>query len=171
MDRRGYDKNTLACLHTKSEVTFWSIFILVDYLLYLSLVLGSFTYHTLQWEPLPVFHSSFCSGFTAWRKGHGTNTHDFVQKHVTRLVNYPATLCILSDFCCNTRRFNFHRWSPSGETAHNKATQNPTVLEVRPSSFLKTPTHRLARAWDTTVQARSKMWCNVELCIGAWLIN
>ena len=88
------------------------------------------------------------------------HTWPLCQKHVTRLVNYPATLCILSDFCCNTRRCNFHRWSPMGETAHNKATQNPTALGFRPSSYPKTPTHRSVRAWDTTRRTRSKMWCN-----------
>jgi len=46
------------------------------------------------------------------------HTWPLCQKHVTRLVNYPATLCILSDFCCNTWRCNFHRWNPKCETAH-----------------------------------------------------
>jgi hypothetical protein len=72
---------------------------------------------------------------------------------VTTLVNYPATLCILSDFCCNTRRCNFHRWSSRSETApryDNKTTQKPTVLGVRPQSYPTTHTHRSARARDTT---------------------
>jgi len=42
---------------------------------------------------------------------------------------------------------------PAAQTAPwyaNKATQNPTVQDVRPLSYLTTPTHRSARAWDTT---------------------
>ena len=62
--------------------------------------------------------------------------------------------CVFGQFCCNTRRCNFRRWNLGRETApryNNKATQNPTVLDVRPSAYTTTPTYRSARAWDTTI--------------------
>ena len=113
--------------------------------------------------------------FGLWpqRLTHGTRykqTWPLCQNHVTRLLNYPASLCILYDFCCNTRRCNFNRWSPRGETAHNKATQNPNALGVRPSSYPKT-THRSTRSWDTTRRTRNKMWFNIKILISVWLIN
>ena len=61
----------------------------------------------------------------------------------------PCVFCL----CCNTRRCNFRYWNLGRETApwyNNKATQNSTVLDVRPSAYPTTPTDRSARAWDTT---------------------
>ena len=40
-------------------------------------------------------------GLNARRTGQGTNTYELcVRNIVTRLVNYPVTLCILEQFCC-----------------------------------------------------------------------
>jgi hypothetical protein len=141
----------IACLHTKTPKGHFAASLFCLIVILISCI-----------RPLLYFAPWTSPGVTrpfgCWPQHvtHGTRYQHIwplCQKHVTRLFNYPTTLCILNHFCCNTSRCNFCRWSSGHETApqcENKATQYPTALDVWPQSYPTTPIHRLARAQDTT---------------------
>jgi hypothetical protein len=161
------DVVVVACLHIKTPEghSGASLFCFFNYYIFISCIRPLLVSCLVLWTSPPATRQ-----FRLWpqRLTQGTwykNIWPLCQKHVTRLDNYPATLCILSDLCCNTRRCNFHRWSSGRETAprcDNKATQNRTLLGVRPESYPTTPTHRSDWARDTTSCPIFITCCSVE---------
>jgi len=66
MSKSSTNENCNCCTpaHQDPEGTFWGIFILVDYLLYLSLVLDLCCYHTLNCEPRSVSRACLAAGLS-----------------------------------------------------------------------------------------------------------
>jgi len=73
-----------------------------------------------------------------------------VSELVNRLVNCPATLCILSNSAVTLDDVTFTFGAQSARLHTGKTIKHSESYCVRPSSYPTNPTHRSAKAWDTT---------------------